>query len=188
MAGVKPKDTLTIEEQNEQIARRKRDWLVGLVTPQGVVQEHYIGPDKDDHNGHRHGIDVAYYGEGRVMLTAYGEREGWTRLEDRCREDKKPKLYEAWKQTVYARMDGHPIVLPMVDPKDPSKGYDMSAIYPPSVIAQRKAGTRVAGKPKAFVPGKGMIEIEAMSDEEKAARALAIGEALGLRPEEQPGA
>ena len=175
MAQTAPKNTQTIEESQAEQARNKRVWLVGLVDPQGVVREQYIGPDKDANNGHRHGIDVAYYAEGEVRLTAYGKRAGWTRLEDRCSEDDCPEVYEMWKDTVLHRLDGHPIVLP----KDEDGGFDMSAIYPPSVIAQRRSGHRVAGKPKAFIPGKGMVEIDEMTEEQVASRRERLASQIG---------
>jgi hypothetical protein len=186
MAMQAPKDDQTIEELRQEQAANARRYLVGLVTPSGVVQEITAVPDKDPNNGHVHGIDVCRMVEGQVTLTAYARRAGWTFLEERCREDGCPGKYQAWLETVKARMDGHRIQLPT----DESGQPDMSAIYPPSVLEQRRSGGLSSAKPMRFVPGKGLVAVDEVpeSEEEHRARVAKRCAELGIeaKPADKP--
>lgn len=183
MAMEAPQNYLEIEAFQAQQKLNKRRYLVGLVDPQGTVREMYLRPDKDPANSRERGIEVARLLEGENRLTAYGKRVGWSFLEIRCKEDGCPEKYLAWKETVFARMDGHPIQFPKIG-KGSKAQFDMSSVYPPSVIEQRSSGGRAAGGGrKTFVPGKGFVD----GDDDDAARIERYREmagVLGLEPEE----
>lgn len=172
---MKPKNSMELKDLAAKTEERRRSWLVGLVGPTGDVTECYLGPDKDAGNGHSRGIQPAHFAEGEVRLTQYGRENGWTMLEARCKEDGCPGVYAAWVATVHARMDGHPIQLPMAE----GGGFDMSAIYPPSVIKQRALGGTSSGSRRAFIPGKGLVEATEVDPEDAKARLLELRDVLG---------
>jgi hypothetical protein len=138
----------------------------------------YLGPDKDAGNGHSRGIMPAHYAEGEQRLTQYGRESGWTMLKERCREDGCPEKYEAWVETVHARMDGIPIELP----RSEGGGFDMSAIYPPSVIRQRAEGGTGSGPRKVHVPGKGLVDFSDLDPKDEKTRLLRLREEIGEAP------
>lgn len=185
MAMQAPSDDIDLENLQHVQELQRRRYTIGVVNPQGIVQEVVCAPDQFGKNSPQIGLEVVRMVESRIMLTSYGEAAGWTLLEQRCREDGCPEVYQRWRETVMARMDGHQIDLPRVNPKDPSSEFDFSSIYPPSVIEQRKKGT-TGVSPKRFVPGRGLVDVDAIQEtaEDQKTRVGKRARELGLGPTE----
>jgi len=181
-----PKDTIDLQELKAQQKMLRRRYTVGVVNPTGAVMEVVCAPDGNGINSLGAGRDVVRLNEGEIRLTAYGRNAGWTLLEQRCIEDGCPERYQAWLETVHARMDGHAIEFPRVNPKDMDSEFDMSAILPPSVVEQRKSGPKGL-KPKRYVPGRGLVDAEDNPEtpKERKARVGRRAREMGLAPTEE---
>lgn len=168
MSMLAPMDEPTLEAFHEEQAKRRLTYVVGLVDPAGIVRDVVLAPNKDGANSDTTGTVPAEFIQGEPMLTKYGKDKGWTMLKTRCEQDGCPEKYDAWLQTVRARMQGIPIELPRK-----GSGFDMSAIYPPSVLEQQQTGGAAQQQAVKFVPGKGLVPT-AKTDEKAADRRTRI--------------
>lgn len=157
-----------LHEYKQKLKEQQIKWTVGVVWPDGRVTEHVCPPPakKGSPNGETEGFVVVQWIEQKPRIRAEFENKGLRMLEDVCRADGVPQLYQVWKDTVRARIEGYRIQA------------TSEQIYPPTVLELRKrhaSGDHVSGK--VFIPGKGLVDADEVDEADRLADKL---ESAGL--------